>query len=218
MSKGQKRIAVMSNLRINYFLPLAITLFYLVAILNIPVFVKSLAVNIDSMSECHLTIQTYVRISPTSHKVMQNIVFFFRLNTAVFVSTLCLWLHCLLLIISGDIHPNPGPSASASSSSLESHSYSSLDMSNFLKSSHNLSLVHYNVQSLLHKLDLLAAELTPFDIITFSETWLSDSINNDQLFIPGFCLPVRRDRTQNAHGGVAVYVKDGIHLTRRLDN
>ena len=148
---------------------------------------------------------------------MQNIKFFFLLIKRVFVPTLCLWLYCLLLSISGDIHPNPGPSASDSSSSLESHTDLSLDMTHFINSSHNLSIVHYNVQSLLHKLDLLTAELRSFDIITFSETWLSESISNEQLFIPGFSLPVRRDRTHDPHGGVAVYVKDGINFTRRPD-
>ena len=36
-----------------------------------------------------------------------------------------------------------------------------------------LSLVHYNVQSLLPKIDIIESELTYYDSLCFTETWLS---------------------------------------------
>ena len=45
-------------------------------------------------------------------------------------------------------------------------------------SPHNVSLVHYNVRSLLPKIDVLLSELslleTKFDVICISETWLTE--------------------------------------------
>ena len=45
---------------------------------------------------------------------------------------------------------------------------------------HNLSFVHYNVQSIYTKLELLQAELIEFDILAFSETWLNHSVDTKE--------------------------------------
>ena len=143
---------------------------------------------------------------------MCNIKFTMCCIGAICIMNITMWLCVLLLNTSGDIHPNPGPSIS----SVSTYD-SSIDMSSIISSPNSLSLIHYNVQSLLPKLDLLVAELSSFDILTFSETWLSATITNDQLSIPGYCQPIRRDRQHNSYGGVIVYVKEGICCVRRPD-
>ena len=62
----------------------------------------------------------------------------------------------ILLLAAGDIHPNPGPSSSLSSSSNASHASS---LTSILSNSHHLSFIHYNVQSVRSKTDILSAEL-----------------------------------------------------------
>ena len=89
--------------------------------------------------------------------------------------------------------------------------------SSYLNISHHLSFVHYNVQSILPKMDILTAELSDFDILAFSETWLRPEISTDSILIPSFFKPERKDRPTDAHGGVMIYVKDNITYTRRQD-
>lgn len=69
-------------------------------------------------------------------------------------------------------------------------------------------IVHYNVCSLLTKVDIIAAELANFDtcIITISETHLDSSIDNT-FVISGFHPPMRLDRN-GREGGVAMYISD----------
>ena len=68
----------------------------------------------------------------------------------------------LLLINSGDIELNPGPVTSRNDTG-------SVDGS--LISSY-FSVVHYNIQSILNKVDLLGSELRNFNIICLTEIWL----------------------------------------------
>lgn len=97
-----------------------------------------------------------------------------------------------LLQLSGDIESNPGP--------LQ-----------------QLKIVHVNARSLSTKLDLFIAESHAYDIMTISETWLSDSDSNVNLAIPNFHLPIRRDRPGDRHGGVAIYVRDTLICKPRPD-
>ena len=80
-----------------------------------------------------------------------------------------------------------------------------------LHTSHNLSFVHYNVQSILPKLEILQAELIKFDILAFTETWLSSVDNTEDLLLQSCNIPERKDRVGDSHGGVTLYVKKGIH-------
>ena len=95
---------------------------------------------------------------------------------------IALWL-CNLLLCSGDIHPNPGPLPITPSSNLSS---SSSDMSNTAFGSlslvHNLSIVHYNVQSIFSKLEILHAKLFESDILALTETWLGPTIDTDDFY------------------------------------
>ena len=128
------------------------------------------------------------------------------------------WL-VIFLLCSGDFHPNLGPSYSSSSSTTISSSSSSMSTTvyNSLTLNHNLSFVHYNVQSILPKIDLLHAELIEFDILAFSETWLHPDIDTDNLLLEQYQVPERKDRNADNHGGVIIYIKEGIHYKRRAD-
>lgn len=105
------------------------------------------------------------------------------------------------LLCTGDIHPNPGPSSlsvSTSSSSLSSTMSSTIFSS--LNTSHNLSFVHYNVQSIRSKLETFHTELIEFDVPAFSETWLNASTETNDLLLESYNTPVRKDRIGDSHG------------------
>ncbi len=114
-------------------------------------------------------------------------------------------------MLSGDIHPNPGPTGSGPSTSSSNSSFVSLDLSK------NISFVHYNVQSVFQKLDVLYADLHEFDILAFTETWLNPSIVQSDLLLCSFQSPERKDRLGDSHGGVMIYVKENLHYKRRSD-
>ena len=79
-----------------------------------------------------------------------------------------------------------------------------------------ISILYANCRSLLPKLDhlkVLVSVNTPH-IISICETWLDDSISNDELHINGYSL-TRRDRDRHG-GGVAVYIHESITMSVRL--
>ena len=113
----------------------------------------------------------------------------------IILSTVTLFssFHQLVVLLSGDIEVNPGPP------------------------DNNLCIAHVNACSLRNKLALFEAECNKFDIITISETWLSDHDDSSQLLLPNFCPPVRLDRPGDAHGGVAIYIRDSLYCKARPD-
>ena len=98
----------------------------------------------------------------------------------------------MLLLLAGDVEINPGPP------------------------SHDLSICHLNVQSLRNKLELVAVELSQFDILTVSETWLDQSISTPDIKLPNYQDPIRLDRNRQG-GGVAMYFKQSIPFLQRND-
>ena len=62
---------------------------------------------------------------------------------------------------------------------------------------------------------ILGAEFGMFDVLAFSETWLTYSLQRNKY--QNFHIPEWKDRTENGYGGVIVYFKDALHYTRRLD-
>ena len=78
------------------------------------------------------------------------------------------------------------------------------------------SVVHVNTRSLGKKLDLLEVEREHFDI-TLSETWLSKKEDNNDLRLTNFHPPVRQDRADDPHGGVAIYVRNNLYCKPRPD-
>ena len=205
---------------------LALTLHFLTLLSVLPCYVGSfsLLTYIVSTGDVAKNIKfTHRRYIPDA-KYTANVRFTRRLvlglNSAVILTliahlTICCncysWLPNLL-VCSGDIHPNPGPSISPNVS-LDSESITSSTVS-LLGLSNSLSIVHYNVQSILPKLDNLYTELKEFDILTFSETWLSNSTHSDDLRLPNYSTPERKDR-QDGYGGVCVYVRNTLNYKRR---
>ena len=71
-----------------------------------------------------------------------------RKSTFFLTTVVATWL-AVLLLCSGDVHPNPGPLSTSSASSISSSS-SSLSNTLFdaLKLNHHLSFIHYNIRSI----------------------------------------------------------------------
>ena len=147
----------------------------------------------------------------------ENIAFTGHTILGLTVVVLVTWLY-ILLTYAGDIHPNPGPlSTTSSNSDSTSTSNMSSSILDSLNLNHHLSFVHYNVQSILTKLEILNTELLDFDILAFSETWLSSAVKDEDLLLQLFNSPERKDRVGDRYGGVIVYIKEGIHYKRRKD-
>ena len=113
-----------------------------------------------------------------------------------------------LLLLSG-IERNSGPLSNDSVSSVSTSQEKSIIKDEF-------SVVHYNVQSISNKIDLLESELMNFDVICITETWLDNRTSDDVLVLDGYKL-YRRDRVGDSHGGICVYVKQNIYSSRRKD-
>ena len=111
-----------------------------------------------------------------------------------------MWLISLLLN-SGDVHPDPGHANFDVFSNHTSTSSTSYDLYSFLNFPNHLSTVHYNVQSIRFKIDILLTEFSQFDIISFTETWLSDNCPVSDLSFPSF--HARR-------GGIALQIGMGV--------
>ena len=47
-------------------------------------------------------------------------------------------------------------------------------------------MVHYNVQSLLHKVDIFRSEFSHCDVASLNETWLNNSISTQELVFNDF--------------------------------
>ena len=114
----------------------------------------------------------------------------------------------MLLLCAGDIELNPG--SDSDNDSLLSDS--SLETSDIIKN--NFPIVHYNVQSAARKIDLIESEYSNFDVISITETWFTPNIISSDININGFRAPCRKDRTEDGHGGVAVYIKNVISCKR----
>ena len=110
------------------------------------------------------------------------------------------WLY-LLIVLSGDVEINTGPESVDLSPGCSSCT-TDISLSLF---EHNFSVQHYNVQSLLAKVDLLQMELSQFDVITLSETWLSPNIPDNKIHFQNYQQPVRKDRQDNTYGGLIIY-------------
>ena len=127
----------------------------------------------------------------------------------------------IILLRCGDVHPNPGPPYTGSNSSDE-HSSSDSSINDSTLRYYDLiqekfSVVHYNVHSLQHKVSLLESELSSFQVLCFTETWLNNSITDDSIHMSDYKPPFRRDRQDDSHGGICVYVKENLFAKRRND-
>ena len=80
-----------------------------------------------------------------------------------------------------------------------------------------LKFAHVNITSLPKHLDELKLFLQqlPFEILSFNETRLDETIQNNMVQIPGYEI-IRRDRNRRG-GGVAFLVKNNYSYTLRDD-
>ena len=106
----------------------------------------------------------------------------------------------ILVLMCGDIQPNPGP--------------------NLFRRDFNIC--HANVRSICNeeKFNQVKCELgQTYDIITLSETWLSDKQKISEYKIEGYQKPFRRDRKvgTKGYGGAIAYVSNNISCKRRED-
>jgi hypothetical protein len=79
---------------------------------------------------------------------------------------------CILLIISG-IEINPGISSSSSSDLDNISAVSELINNTF-------SFLHLNIRSIVSKIDMISAEYSCHDILSFTESWLNENASIDQ--------------------------------------
>ena len=111
----------------------------------------------------------------------------------------------------GDVEKNPGPGTENDDFSDTVSSASSAILHG------NFSLVHYNVQSVVNKIDIIEPELSNFSLISLTETWLNSTVPNEDIQFNNFQVPFRRDREGDSHGGILVYIKNDIPCKRRQD-
>ena len=71
------------------------------------------------------------------------------------------------------------------------------------------------MQSIKHKLDIIEPELSNFDLVSLTETWLNERVLTQDLAFNNYRLPFRRDRSGDSHSGIVVYVKENIPCKRR---
>ena len=159
---------------------------------------------------------TYQRVN-LGATYQKNVKLTIRIANSLLLIFAITWLYTFLLCC-GDVHPNPGPNSTTSTDSFMSlSSTTSNAILDFLNQNHHLVFIHYNVQSLLPKLDILQAELYAFDLIACTETWLHPAIDTDDLLLTSFSPPERKDRQRDRYGGVVLYVKEYLHYHRRRD-
>ena len=146
--------------------------------------------------------QNKPRILP-NQKHSQNVAFSFSLlrNFAFLDIAYIFTVLISLLYLSGDVHLNLGPHSDTSSTS-----FCISDLYSFLNLPNHLSIVHYNVQSISNKLDILISEFSYFDILSFTEMWLHSNVASDDLFFSNLHPPERKDRDGDKYDGVILYV------------
>ena len=115
------------------------------------------------------------------------------------------YMRLISLVRAGDIELNPGPGLANVSSCFQ-----------------DVSLCHANIQSLRSnpdKFEHIKLQLSDnYDIITLSETWLSDNIPDEKYDLPNFQPIFRRDRpAESIGGGVAAWVSSSI-ATKRINH
>ena len=82
-----------------------------------------------------------------------------------------------------------------------------------------LKIAQLNIQSLRPKVDFIQILLNEnnIDILTLSETWLHEDIDDSEVYIPEYFI-IRTDRPgHNSHGGTAMYVSQRVSFHRILD-
>ena len=111
---------------------------------------------------------------------------------------------CLLLLLCGDIQKCPG--------SIESNTQD-------LFNQKGLKVFHQNIRGFFHNIAKLSTFLhthRKIYIFSLSETHIHNSTPTQLFEIPGYTF-INKNRDVGTHGGVAVYIKDGIPSIWRSD-
>lgn len=93
------------------------------------------------------------------------------------------------------------------------------NVNNFGFMAKGFHIAYLNIRHLMPKLDEIELLLTSSEtchILGLCETFLTKSITNKEITIPGYNHE-RRDRSDKKGGGLIVYIKQNIQYTRRLD-
>ena len=113
--------------------------------------------------------------------------------------------------------PNPSPARSAAGASeIDAPISHSSPINPSVKrrkiSPRPLKVLSVNLQSLNAKKEAFfeAVDSCQPDVIAANETWLKPSILNSEIIPPGFNPPIRKDRPNDAHGGVLLATKNDI--------
>ena len=74
-----------------------------------------------------------------------------------------------------------------------------------------LHFVHINIRSIFQKITELRIlfKETNLAVIAFTETWLNDSVNDEEIKIDGYKI-VRKDRCSGQGGGVCLYIRNDL--------
>jgi len=133
----------------------------------------------------------------------------------------------LFMLKCGDVHPHPGPAKksgkkySAKKNSAKKYSAKKYSLNKDIDFSclnqKGLHFLHLNIRSLLpkiHELRTLACK-TKAAVICISESWIDDSVTEDEIHIDGFCI-LRNDRKREG-GGVCTFIRNDIAFRSRDD-
>ncbi|WAR10533.1 LOW QUALITY PROTEIN: hypothetical protein MAR_035609, partial [Mya arenaria] len=105
-----------------------------------------------------------------------------------------------------DVHPNPGPSSTSST-------LSSVPVSSILGlNDSGLSVMHLNIMSILPKLDILQIESQYYDILIFTETWLRDYTDNNDILIHNVDPPFEKTVYADKVVVLQIYVRSVLGL------
>ena len=72
--------------------------------------------------------------------------------------------------------------------------------------------MHYNVQSLLQKIDIIEPDLSNFDLVSLTTTWLNERFLTQDLAFSIYRLPFRRDRVGEAIVELLSMLKKTFHV------
>ena len=92
----------------------------------------------------------------------------------------------IVLLTSGGVERNPGPGNTSTNQN------------------YCLTVYHHNIRSIRNKINDIVHIVQDFDIVFFTEAHLDGYIDSENILLPGFEKPIRKDRN-SAGGGVMVY-------------
>jgi hypothetical protein len=104
--------------------------------------------------------------------------------------------------IHSTLHGGPFDSDISSSSSSDLDNISAVNE----LLNNTFPFLHLNIQSIVSKIDMISAEYSCHDILSFTESWLNENTSTDQqcLEIPDYKFPpFRRGRSNKIDGGVS---------------